>query len=247
MLNKKIFSISGAGVTLTALLLVFTVGMPTDIQKETPITYNKIPSEILENLSEQPNDYPLMYGGGFPPPMPLDRSVGNEIAETSASVQGFDSPESKSANPEHVKYKSLKKVVAEYKKLQVYVDESTGEKDIFLSKKRIASDTTDADVLYSQEHIWITINPYEQDPELIGDYYTNYPLNDGYELISVNEQVTNSPLRVMTQIVNFDGTYGMVLPLDLWFVTDDLSYTIRGHITQDEAIELANAILTIEE
>ena len=49
------------------------------------------------------------------------------------------------------------------------------------------------------------------------------------------------------QLIDPVGDPSVVTPSDLWFVTENLSYTIRGHITQDESVKLANIILSIEE
>ncbi|MCH7560197.1 MAG: hypothetical protein IIC67_02310 [Thaumarchaeota archaeon] len=199
--------ILGTSVVITALLLVLTIGIPSQHAIET-------------------TELPKQLAGGFPPATKLtDNAVGIEI-----------SPD--------VKYNHLLSVDG-YTKIHVFYDEERDHRDVILGKVPINADMTTNEILYSQNYIWITINPHN-DPEINGDVYKNLPLNKGYKLISINDDVQYAPVKGMTQLVDFADENIAVAPLDLWFATDDLSYTIRGHITEAQSVEIANKILSIE-
>ncbi len=78
------------------------------------------------------------------------------------------------------------------------------------------------------------------------DVYTTIKLNDGYKLVDINDEIKNAPMREMVTRVDENGDSVGIVPLDIWFVTDDYSYTIRGHLTETQAVDLANKILQLE-
>lgn len=226
MLNKKLISIGGAGgVTLTALLLVFTVGITSEMSTET-------------------QELPTVMGGTFPPPYKLaGTDIGNEIPKLIKSeTKELDGQSKDIVNPEYAKYQDVQ-VIDGYDEIHVYQD-NKGDKDVILGKIPVSSELTNMAVLYSQNYIWITIEPHDEKVSM--DVYRTAPLNRGYELVEINDSVKYAPLKGMTQIVYPDGEYGVIAPLDLWFVTENNSYTIRGHITEEQAVELANNIISIE-
>ena len=226
MLNKKIISVGSGGVALAALLMVFAIGdMPTE-------TYV--------------DELPTKLGGGFPPAKKLtDSDVGKEVNEFKQTKIEGNAQSDKVPNTEYTKYKELL-VLDDYKKLHVFVDDRD-HKDVILGKKPVTPNLTDKDILYSQDYIWITINPHRDGVKVTQDYYLDLPLNEDYNLIEINDEVINAPYMQRYQLIDPVGDPSVVTPSDLWFVTENLSYTIRGHITQDESVKLVNIILSIEE
>ncbi|MCE2505802.1 MAG: hypothetical protein J4F36_04915 [Nitrosopumilaceae archaeon] len=225
MLNKKIISIGGStGVALTAIMLVMALGT----------------TEITNEIST--DGMPKKFYGAFPPSMAFNDFAGDKTPEfVEEHVAGQSETRS---NEKFARYNSLKSAVAGYNTLELFTNDKKGEEDIILGKKSVSSDSRTNDILYSQDYIWITKNTHREDVAL--DVYTTIPLNDGYKLVDINKDVRNAPLREMIHMVGSeDNTIG-ISPLDVWFVTDDYSYTIRGHLTETQAIDLANKILKLE-
>ena len=223
MLNRKATAIGGSGgAALVALLLVFGTGTPTEAPAQT-------------------EELPRVLGFGFPPPTKLTvTDIGSEIPRFVDSELGASGQGERTTNPEHSKYDGLL-VLDGYEHLHIYKDQR-GHKDAILGKVAVTPQLTDAETLYSGQYIWITINPHRSS-NVTGDLYAN----KGYRLVDINDDVGNAPFRGMNQMVDFEGNDVTVRPSDLWFVTEDLSYTIRGHITLAESVRLANIILSIEE
>lgn len=230
MLNKKVISIGGsAGVALTTIMLVMALGTTTEMTNE--ISTDGMPKALA---------------GGFPPATSFNENAGDKVPEfVQMKVPGTEGLTENRANLEYAKYNSLKSTIVDYKTLEVYTDESTGDQDIILGKKSVKADPTTYDILYSQDYIWITKNPHTE--KVSTDVYKTIPLNKGYKLIEINDVVKYAPVREMTHLVDFDDKTIGIAPLDIWFVTDEYSYTIRGHISETQAIELANRILSLEE
>ena len=224
MLSKRAaFAGLCAGVVLVALLLVFS----------------KIQIDSPEQTTT--DDLPQVLGGGLPPPSNMTDFIGSEIprfVDVQSGVSG------QSANSEHSKYDVLL-VLDGYEHLYVYLDQR-GDKDVILGKEPVPPDFTDRQALYSGKYIWITINPHDT-PNVTSDYYASYNLNKGFRHVSINENIKNTPFKEMDQLVDWDGNDVVVRPSDLWFVTANVSYTIRGHISLEESVRLANIVLSIEE
>ena len=226
MLNMRAVAIGGGGgAALVAVLLVFGIGAPTEAPAQT-------------------EELPRVLGFGFPPPDKLTvTDIGSEVPRFVDTGPGVSGQSEMTTNPEHSKYDGLL-ILDGYEHLHVYKDQR-GEKDVILGKIAVTPDLTGADTLYSGQYIWITINPY-MSPNGTGDY-AGLTLNKGYKLVDINDNVRNAPFRGMNQMIDFEGNNVTVRPSDLWFVTEDLSYTIRGHISLAESLRLANIVLSVEE
>lgn len=226
MLNKKAAAIGGiSGVALVAVLLVFGAG-------------------TLMEAPTQADELPSVVGGGFPPPDKLTLTdIGSEVPRFMDAEPGSPGQSEKTANPEHSKYNGLL-ILDGYEHLHVYKDQG-GDKDVILGKVAVTPQLTDGEVLLSGQYIWITIEPHGI-ANLSSNYYATLPLNEGYRLVDINDNVGNAPFKGMDQLVDFDGNNIAIRPSDLWFVTDDISYTIRGHISLAESVRLANIVLSVE-
>ena len=227
MLNKRAAAIGGSGgAALVAVLLVFGTG-------------------TLMEAPTQADELPRVLGGGFPPDSKLtEGDIGSEVPRFIDAGPGASGQSEKIVNPEHSKYDGLL-VLDGYEHLHVYEDQR-GHKDVILGKIPVSPQLTGGGVLYSGQYIWITINPYRIS-NITGDYYAGLPLNKGYKLVDINDNVGNAPFKGMDQLVDWDGNDIAIRPSDLWFVTEDLSYTIRGHISLAESLRLANIVLSVEE
>jgi hypothetical protein len=204
-------------------MLVMTLGAPVES------TYEGISTEGMA----------VKVVSGVPPGQDFSDYAGDKVPEF-VENEG----QSKTNNAKYAKYNSLKSVIPQYNQMQVFTDEKKNEHDIVLGKKSVSADARTNDILNSQNHIWITKNAHREHVEL--DVYTTVKLNDGYRLVDINDEIKNAPLRDMMQLVDTDGKFIAIAPLDMWFVTSDYSYTIRGHLTESQAIELANKILELE-
>ena len=179
MLNKKLISIGGvSGVALTALLLVFTIGITSEIPTET-------------------QELPTAMGGAFPSPNKLtEADLGNEIPKfIKSEIKGLDGQSKDIVNPEHAKYRTAQ-VIDGYEEIHVYQDDK-GDKDVILGKIAVTPELTDVEVVYSQKYIWITIEPHDEPVSM--DVYKGAPMSRGYELIEINDSIKYAPLRGMTQ------------------------------------------------
>ena len=226
MLNKRATAIGGSGgATLVAVLLVFSTG-------------------TLMEAPTQADELPRVVGGGLPPPDKLTvTDIGSKVQRFMDAEPDASGQSEKVVNPEHSKYDGLL-VLDGYEHLHVYEDQR-GHKDVILGKIPVSPQLTDADTLYSGQYIWITINPHGL-ANITSDSYAGLPLNPGYRLVNINDNVGNAPFKGMDQLVDWDGNDVAIRPSDLWFVTEDLSYTIRGHISLAESLRLANIVLSIE-
>ena len=223
MLNKKLISIGGStGVALTAIMLVMALGS----------------TEMTGQISTE--GMPTKHYSAIPPAQDFSDYIGDKVPEF---VQVAGESETRS-NVEHAKYNSLKSAILQYSTLEVFTNEKKAEHDIIIGKKSVKSDATTHDVKNSQDYIWITKNAHRENVEL--DVYTTIKLNDGYRLVDINDEIKNAPLRDMINMVDENGESISIPPLDVWFVSKDYSYTIRGHLTETQAVELANKILSIE-
>lgn len=226
MLNKKTISIGGStGIALTAIMLVMAMGTT---------------SEVTNEIST--DGMPTKFFGASPPAQAFSDYAGDKVSEF-VQEKVADKMETRS-NAEHAKYNSLKSAIPQYNTLEVFTNEKKGEHDIILGEKSVESDASTNDILNSQDYIWITKNTHRENVAL--DVYTTIPLNDGYKLVDINDEIKNAPLREMINMVDENGDSFGIAPLDIWFVTDDYSYTIRGHLTETQAIDLANKILQLE-
>lgn len=227
MLNKKAAAIGGSsGAALVAVLLVFGTGT------------------IME-APTQADELPRVVGGGLPPSSKLtETAIGSEVPRFIDAEPVDPSQSERTANPEHSKYNGLL-VLDGYEHLHVYKDQR-GNKDVILGKVAVTPQLTGGETLYSGQYIWITINQHRSS-NVTGDLYASLPLDPEYRLVTINDDVGNAPFKGMDQLVDFDGNNIAIRPSDLWFVTDDLSYTIRGHISLAESVRLANIVLSVEE
>lgn len=221
MLSKKTVVAGGSGgAALVAMLLVFGADVP--MEAPTPA-----------------DELPRVVGFGFAPPSNLTESIGKEIprfvdAEPRASGQS-----ERTANPEHSKYNGLL-VLDGYEHLHVYKDQR-GHEDVILGKEPVSPQLLGWDVLYTGQYIWITIQPNER-----GYSYT-VPLNEGYRWVAIKDDIVSAAFKGMVQIVDFEGNDVVVHPSDLWFPSENFFYTIRGHISLEESLKLANILLSVEE
>ena len=111
-----------------------------------------------------------------------------------------------------------------------------------MGKNRITEGTANHEVLWSKDYIWIGIAAVEGVPL---DVYTKTP-HTSFGLIDINDGLRKAPLHEMVQVVEPDGTLGVVVPLELLFVTENNSQYIRGHRTGQEAVKLANDVISVE-
>ena len=220
MLSKRAAAIGGSGgAALVAVLLVFG----TDTMTEAPA---------------QTDELPLVVGSPAPPSN-LTMFVGQEIPRFMDAGPGASGQSERALNPEHSKYDVLL-VLDGYEHLHVYKDQR-GAKDVILGKEPVSPHLIDWDVRYSGQYIWILIIPNEA-----GHSYTLLP-NKGYKWVAINDDIVSAPFKGMDQLVDWDGDYVAVRPSHLEFVTEDLYYSIRGHISLEESLRLAHILLSVEE
>ena len=258
MLGKKTAVIAGCSGTIIIIAMLLVFGTDSTTESTAPAQKEELPRLLDEGAEEtahqkqpavqQTEELPRLLGGGFPPPSNLtDHDIGSEVPRfiNASTESGVSGQSAVMINPEHSKYDDLL-VLDGYDHLQVFIDDKDESKDVILGKIPVTPTTTGWDALFSKQYIWITLDRHLTD-NVSNNLYLGMPLNTGYKLIEINDEHINAPFKGMDQIVDWDGNDVVVRPSDLWFVTPDWSYTIRGHILQEESVKLANIILSIEE
>lgn len=226
MLNTRTVAVGGgSGAALVAVLLVFGTGAPT----ETPA---------------QTDELPRVLGLGLPPPSNLTEVVGSEVprfmdAEPGASGQRM-------VNPEHSRYDGLL-VLDGYEHLHVYKEQVERKdvikeyKNVILGKEPVSPQHTDWGIRYSGQYIWILFYPNERGQSFL------MSLDKGDRWVYINDDVRDGRFSEMAQVVDYEGNNLRVDPLDLEVIGNDFVYHIRGHISLEESVRLANILLSIEE
>ena len=219
---NKVAAVGGSGgAALVVVLLVFGTGTPM----EAPTQADKLPRVL---------------GGSIPPTINVtDFNIGNEVPRFMDAGPGVSGQSERTVNPEHSKYDGLL-VLDGYEHLHVYKDQR-GDKDVMLGKEPVSPPITHWEALYSGQYIWITIVPNEK------GYSHTMPLNKGYRWVAINDDIVSAAFKGMDQLVDWDGNDLAVRPSDLWFASDSLSYTIRGHISLEESLRLAHVLLSVED
>lgn len=153
--------------------------------------------------------------------------------ETTRSVD--DQP-----NREFAKYQNIAAVVGVPEmNVKILSNEDNSRTTILLSPNDITSETTDYKFKYQDQGIWISLYSLENDP-LPLDIFTANP-NDGFRVVKVNEQY-NAAIQSMGKVEQYGEIVDRLLALDM--VTSEYQISIRGLISDEQAIRIANYLLS---
>lgn len=214
------------------------------LKKIIPVSIGLTAIMIVGIISLLPADVADKNPGLLPPPTSVYGITGlDEInASTPNPIETRDlGPLDKvtsSAEPNRVfsKYQDIAtKIGVPEMNLKILSNEDNSKIAILLSPSEITEETTNYQLLYKDEGMWITLYSLE-DESLPLDYFTSQP-NPGFRVVNVNDQY-QAAIQSAGQVEQFGEVVDRRLSLDM--ITDEYQVSIRGFISDEQAIKAAD-------
>lgn len=141
-------------------------------------------------------------------------------------------------NKEYMKYKSITSVIdMKPVTVKIFSNDDNSRTTILLSSEEIPDDITNHEFTYKDLGIWISLYSTEKE-SLPLDYFTSQP-NEGFRVIQVNDKY-RAAIQSVSQHTVGDLTVDSQLSLDM--VTDTHQISIRGFMSDEQAIKIADYI-----
>lgn len=145
----------------------------------------------------------------------------------------------KEPNREFAKYQTIAKDIdALEMNVKILSNDDNSRTTILLSPNEITEKTTDYQFRYKDQGIWISLYSIENKNIPLDAFIANP--NTGFTVVKVNDQY-QAAIQSMGQVEQFGETVDRQLSLDM--VTEDTQISIRGFISDDLAIKIANYLI----
>lgn len=118
--------------------------------------------------------------------------------------------------------------------VKILSNDDNSRSAILLSPGTITADTTDAQFLYKDNGIWISKTSLAGTSIEKGAYIKN--LNPGFRVVDVNAN-QQAVIQSQGQVEQFGGVVDRMMVLRM--ITDTDAFTMRGFISDDQAIKIA--------
>ncbi len=237
MLDRRAaISVGGAGIAVAIVVLFAGTYWASDESPEGGV-HTESPDPAVPVTA----DLPRVMGGGIPPASKLSRGhyFDDEVTPF-INATGAGGP--RIPNPQYSQYVPLLKAAgSEYSHLQVY--RHPDNTVLLLGKVPLTEDNTDLELLFSQNYITVSFAPRQGEPLNLYNNNTN-PM---YRLTDVSDSLGKALMMEMAQTVYPDGTLGVISPLKMLFLTESNHYSILGHLTEEHAVRMANAVISVVE
>jgi hypothetical protein len=143
-------------------------------------------------------------------------------------------------NKEYMKYKSITGVIdMKPAKVKIFSNEDNSRTTILVSSKEISDDKTNHEFIYRDLGIWISLYSTEKE-SLPLDYFTSQP-NEGFRVVQMNDKY-QAAIQSVSQHTVDNLTVDSQLSLDM--VTDTHQISIRGFMSDEQAIRIADYLST---
>lgn len=139
-------------------------------------------------------------------------------------------------NHEFVKYRDIAtQLDMPNMDVKILSNEDNSRSAILLSQGTITADTTDAQFLYKDNGIWISKTSLSGTSIEKDAYIKN--LNPGFRVVDVNAN-QQAVIQSQGQVEQFGGVVDRMMVLRM--ITDTDTFTIRGFISDEQAIKIAD-------
>lgn len=190
-----------------------------------------------------PSDAEEKNPGLVPPAMKIQDVIRlDEITElTPNRIAGDLGPteerfSSAEPNKEYMKYKSITSVTdMKPAYLKIFSNDDNSRTTILLSSKEIPDDKTNHEFIYKDLGIWITLYS-TKGKDIPLDAFTAEP-HEGFRVVQVNDEYRGAIQSVSKHMIG-DTTVDSRLSLDM--VTDTHQISIRGFMSDEQAIKIAD-------
>jgi len=214
---------------------------------------------IVAVMLSQPVEFSEKNGSGLAPPamsvyeitqlQEINEFTPNVVKSTvdldpneTASHKNKSSNANANANVPHEKFAKHKDVAKKIGKakmnMKILSNEDNSRTAILLSHKNISNQTTDAEFLYKDGGIWISIKSIVGTNISKSGYIDN--LDQGFRIISVTP-TQKAVIKSQGQVTQFGEVIDTQMVL--YMTSDTDTYTIRGFITDQEAIKIADYLV----
>jgi len=218
-LLKKVIIPSSLGIAAIAFLAVMFT-LPVEMSEEkVPGLIPPVPLMKMVGLEEITRDTP-------------NRSVG-DVRSSEANAQD------KQPNKEFMKYQSIKnKLDTPIKGFKILSNPDNSRISIMLSSEPISDDITNLEFLWKDEGVLISL--YKRTIDQQDDDFTSNPDEDA-KVVTINKKFD---AVITSQAQQTLGDVTTDSPLTLRMLSDTHQITIKGFISDSEAIKLADYLTT---
>ncbi len=216
---KKIAISSSLGLAAIMIVVVMLTLPDTDIAEKNPGSLGP-PTSVYEITQLQE----------------INAGTPNKI--NSGDLLPGEAPTSNDLQPNRVfaKYENIAKDIdAIGMNVKIPSNDDNSRTTILLSTNEITKETTHYQFKYKDQGIWISLYSLEEQ-EIPTDAFTAN-LNQGFRVVKINEQY-DAAIQSVGQVEYFGEIIDRYLSLDM--ITKDTQISIRGFISDEQAIKIAD-------